>query len=96
VTGHHTKIAHDDPLAMYFHDISKVEILGKERELELAHDMRQIMHNFHSTIASTTLAVKKFIVLGEKLKSGAIFVDEFSITSLRPDEQSPADIDNLC
>ncbi|RKZ28340.1 hypothetical protein DRQ26_01305 [bacterium] len=81
----------NDPLAMYFKDISDVDILGKEKELEIAYRMRKTIDELQSMIPLTTLSIAGMIEQGSYLETGLISVDEFTISSFRPDDISPTE-----
>ncbi|MCD6594315.1 sigma-70 family RNA polymerase sigma factor [bacterium] len=91
VIGESKKIKHNNPLSMYFKDIGDVEILGKERELEIAYKMRNNIKELQELVPSLTLSIKKFLLTGVRLEKGEIPIDDFSILSFRPDDITPTE-----
>jgi len=91
ITGEHTKITVSDPLGMYFHDIGNVKILGKEKELQTACRMRSTIKELQKTIPILTLSIHKFISLGKQLEHGGLPIDEFTISSFRPEDITPTE-----
>ncbi len=80
-----------NPLAMYFKDIGDVIILGKEKEIEIAHRMRRTISILQNMIPLTTLSIAELIRQGSYLETGLVSVDEFTISSFRPDDISPTE-----
>ncbi|MCD6532300.1 sigma-70 family RNA polymerase sigma factor [bacterium] len=91
VTGRSGKISSDSPVGMYFQDIGEVEILGKEREIALARQMRENLRQLQKLIPYTTLSIKKFLLLGVELEQGNISVDDFTVSSFRPEDITPTE-----
>lgn len=84
----------DSPLAMYFKDIGDVTILGKEKELEIAYRMRKAISALRDMIPLTTLSISALLRQGAYLEKGEISIDEFTISSFRPDSIAPTDYRN--
>ncbi len=67
----------DDPLWLYIREVGRVNILGKERELELATKMDNIMRKIRDIITTNTMFISHLLKVGELVESREMPVDEF-------------------
>ena len=91
VIGESKQIKRDNPLSMYFNDIGNVKILEKEKEIELAYKMKKDIEELRKLIPTLTLSIKKFLITGIRLEKGEIPIDDFSISSFRPNDITPTE-----
>jgi RNA polymerase primary sigma factor len=73
----HKHVRKDDPLWLYIKEVGKVSILGKERELELAEKMDNILREMRDIITANTMFISNLIYIAEFVESRDIPVDEF-------------------
>jgi len=81
----------ENPLLQYFSDISNVEILGKEREIEIAKKMKYSFNELQALIACTTISIFKFLKKGRELETGSISIDDFTLSSFRLENRTPTE-----
>ncbi|HDR90877.1 MAG TPA: hypothetical protein ENN75_01375, partial [candidate division Zixibacteria bacterium] len=73
----HKHVRKDDPLWLYIKEVGRVNILGKEKELEFAAKMDEILREIRSIITMNTMFIRHLIEVGKFVESREMPVDEF-------------------
>ena len=67
----------DDPLWLYIKEVGKVNILGKERELEVASRLQQSLYSIRSLLPENTMLIARLIHFRKMIASHELPLDEF-------------------
>jgi len=73
----HKHVRKDDPLWLYIKEVGRVNILGKEKELEFAAKMDEILREIRNIITMNTMFIRHLIDVGQLVESREMPVDEF-------------------
>jgi len=73
----HRRVRKDDPLWLYIREVGRVDILGKERELEVASKMETTLNIIREIIYANSMLTRHLVNVGGLVATRSIPIDEF-------------------